>query len=87
MNLIVLIPVVNLRSGWVVSYDTVSTLPVQLAFSTGGLPAGMIRIPLAFPFSSVVIGALNPIEEFPATPVYLLSGLVHLETSVPSRKG
>ena len=44
-------------------------------------------MPLAFPFSSVLIGELKPISEFPATPLYLESALVHLETSIPSKKG
>ena len=86
MNLIVFTPVVNLTSSASESYDTVSTLPVQVAFSLGGNPAGIKIIPLAFPFSSVTTGPLKADKELPAIPVYLKSGLTQREISCPSIK-
>ena len=82
----VLTPVVNLISSASSSYTTVSTLPVQTAFSLGGFPAGIKMMPLALPFSSVVTLPLNADSELPAIPVYLKSGLTQREMSLPSMK-
>ena len=49
-------------------------MPVHVVFSLGAFPEGIKIIPLAFPFSSVVIDPLNADSELPAIPVYLASG-------------
>ena len=82
----VLYPDVNLTSSEFSSYETVSGLPVHLLFSTGDFPAGTKIIPLKFPFRSVTRGELKVDSELPGTPVNLVSGIVHLPTSLPSIK-
>ena len=69
-----------------VSYARVSTSPVQVAFSSGGKPAGTTISPLALPYSSVVISPLNADKELPAIPVNLKSGFTQRLISLPSKK-
>ena len=85
MNLKVSSPVVKRSSSEDSSYSTVSTSPVQVAFSLGAYPAGSRIKPLALPFSSVTISPLNADREFPAIPVNLKSGLTQRLTFLPSR--
>ena len=55
---------------------TVFTSPVQEVFSFGAYPDGTRIMPLALPYSSVVILPLNTVEEFPA---------IHLNAGSESR--
>ena len=86
VNLIVFAPVEKYTSSEVSSMMTVFTSPVQEVFSFGAYPDGTRIIPLALPYSSVVILPLNTVEEFPATPVNLESGFTQRPISLFSIK-